>query len=65
MNSAMCFLLLAALLLCGSSWGKTVGLEGEEGEGIVQATPAPKNQPCLYKGNVFTIDVRNIASRFK
>lgn len=81
MNSAMCFLLLIALLLCGgSAWGKAVGLEGQEGEGIVQAgwgkavglekegivqaTPAPRNQPCLYKGNVFTIDVRNIASRF-
>ena len=32
---------------------------------ILDSSPDKLSNPCVYKGNIFTIDVRKIANRFK
>ena len=71
MNSTLsfCILLLIASVLCGCAWGKVVDLEehGESQSEVVAnklqdvreaLTHSKTDNLCLYKGEIFTIDVR-------
>lgn len=59
-----CVMLLAAF---GSVWCKAIDseLKAEDKEIEEREQLVTNRNPCVYKGNIFTIDVRKIAERFK
>ena len=70
------FLLLTASLLCGNVWGKAfsrlekeddlvyAGLSQTEGEELNLLEAVQPKNPCVYKGNIVSLDVRKIAKMF-
>ena len=59
-------LLLTASVLCGCAWGKAVSSLELSDESVSQAeSPDWPSKICVYKGKVFTIDVRKVARRIK
>lgn len=80
MNSVLLVFLISVLCLCGSAWGKAFDPEHEtEGkqvdvdefsetgvdEMLDDSDYTQSSSPCLYKGKIFTINVKKIANRFK
>ena len=78
MSSLLVCLLLLAAFSC--AWSKAVDSGEKEKNGgelepakdleisspeILDGPPDKLSNPCVYKGNIFTIDVRKIANRFK
>ena len=73
-KSAFSFCMLTVLVLFASAWGKVVDLEDKEEHGesltngvanVETLTHPGANDPCLYRGKIFTIDVRKIANKIK
>ena len=59
-------LLLSASVLCGYACSKAVSsLELSDESLDIKTEPLEQNEICLYKGKIFTIDVRKIARRIK
>ena len=69
----VCALLLTASVLCGNVWGKAfsglekenslvyAGLSQTEGKELNPLEVAQPKNPCVYKGNIVSLDVRKIA----
>ena len=58
-------LLLTASVLCGCASSKSVSSLELSDRSLDNTVPLDQSEICLYKGKVFTIDVRKIARRIK
>ena len=60
------YTLLVLTALGCVAWGKAVSMEkGEVPVEEFSSVETAADNPCVYKGNVFTVDVRKTVSRIK